>query len=220
MDLSSPVTELSLVGPIYARKLERLGIKTIEDLLTHVPHRYDDYSLVSPIAKVRVGETLTIRGKIESIKNQYTRSGKKMQIGEVSDSTGKITVLWFNQPFLIRTLYPGRQVSLSGKIDFFGNKRALMSPEYEILADGKNPLHTGRLVPVYPETSGLSSKWLRSRVKEAYEKIKPDLEEFLPNSVLGNLGLPELIHSIESVHFPKNLDSAGEGRHRLAFNEL
>lgn len=220
MDLSLPVTELSLVGPIYARKLEKLGIKTIEDLLLHVPHKYDDYSLVSPIARVQVGETLTIKGKILSLKNQYTRSGKKIQIGEVSDSTGKITVLWFNQPFLVRTLYPGQEVSFSGKIDFFGNKRALISPEYERLTDGKNPLHTGRLVPVYPETSGLSSKWLRGRVKEAYDKSKGDMEEFLPDVVLKELSLNRLLQSFEWVHFPIDLADSEKGRRRLAFNEL
>lgn len=219
MDLNSPVEDLSLVGPIYARKLEKLGIKAIEDLLLHVPHRYEDYSLISPIARVQIGDTLTIKGKIESIKNQYTRSGRKIQVGEVSDSSGKITIIWFNQPFLVRTLYPGREVFLSGKIDFFGNKRALITPEYEIMSKGKDPVHTGRLVPIYPETSGLSSKWLRGRIKEAFEK-NSQIEEYLPKDVLGKLGLMEQLQSIESVHFPKSLDFAKKGRERLAFNEL
>ncbi|MBI4157723.1 ATP-dependent DNA helicase RecG [Candidatus Woesebacteria bacterium] len=220
MDLSSSIEELSFVGPIYARKCEKLGIKTIEDLLLHAPHRYDDFSLVSPISRVELGKALTVKGKLESLKNQYTKSGRKIQIGEVSDSTGKITVIWFNQPFLTRALYPGTEISLSGKVDFFGNKRALISPEYEILSENKSALHTGRLVPVYPETSGLSSKWLRGRIKDALEKSRTNLKEYLPQKTLRRLNLEGLLQSIESMHFPKDLVSAQAARRRLAFNEL
>ncbi len=220
MDLSSSIEELSFVGPIYARKCEKLGIKTIEDLLLHAPHRYDDFSLVSPISRVELGKALTVKGKVESLKNQYTKSGRKIQIGEVSDSTGKITVIWFNQPFLTRALYPGTEISLSGKVDFFGNKRALISPEYEILSENKSALHTGRLVPVYPETSGLSSKWLRGRIKDALEKSRTNLKEYLPQKTLRELNLEGLLQSIESMHFPKDLVSAQAARRRLAFNEL
>lgn len=220
MNFTSSVESLSLVGPIYSRKLEKLGIRTIEDLLLHIPHRYEDFRLTLPISRARMEIPITIRGKIESLKNQYTRSGKKIQIGEISDSTGKMTVIWFNQPFLVRTLYPGVEASFSGKVGFFGNKRALISPEYEILTKGKEPVHTGRLIPVYSETAGLSSKWLRGRIKEAYVKAEKSLEEFLPGEVLKKFSFIELIQSIKSVHFPEDLDSAEKGRVRLSFNEL
>src|SRR3990167_7045937 len=220
MDLKDPVSGLSLVGPIYQRRLEKLEIKTVEDILYHVPHRYLDFSLTSPIGRAQLGETLTIKGEIISIKNQYTKSGKKIQLAEVSDETGKLLVVWFNQPFLIRVLYPGTKVSLAGKVDWFGRKRALISPEFEKISEGQETLHTGKIIPVYPETSGLSSKWIRGRVKEAYQKAVQNLSEFLPKDILKDLGLPGLKDAIESVHFPQNLSDAEGGRKRLAFNEL
>jgi len=220
MDLKDPVSGLSLVGPIYQRRLEKLEIKTVEDILLHVPHRYLDFSLTSPIGRAQLGETLTIKGEITSIKNQYTKSGKKIQLAEVSDETGKLLVVWFNQPFLIRVLYPGVKVSLAGKVDWFGRKRALISPEFEKISEGRETLHTGKIIPVYPETSGISSKWIRGRVKEAYQKSEPNLSEFLPSDTLKSLGLPGFKDAIDSVHFPKNLSEAEEGRKRLAFNEL
>lgn len=220
MDLKDSVSGLSLVGPIYQRRLEKLEIKTIEDILLHVPHRYLDFSLTSPIGRAQLGETLTIKGEITSIKNQYTKSGKKIQLAEVSDETGKLLAVWFNQPFLVRVLYPETKVSLAGKVDWFGRKRAIISPEFEKISEGAEPLHTGKIIPVYPETSGISSKWIRGRVKEAYQKTVQNLSEYLPSDILKSLGLPGLKEAIDSVHFPKNIADAEEGRKRLAFNEL
>ena len=105
MDLNSPITELPKIGPIFSGKFEKLGINTITDLFYHVPSRYLDYSLVTTINRLRPDETATIHAKIVSVKNIYSKRGLKMQIGSVEDATGKITVVWFNQPFLIKTLY-------------------------------------------------------------------------------------------------------------------
>ena len=181
MNLSSKITELPKVGPILSRKFEKLGIKTVKDLFYHVPSRYMDYSLVTTINKLHLDETATIHAKIVSVKNIYSKRGLKMQIGSVEDATGKISVIWFNQPFLIRTLYPGRQVSLSGKVGFFGRKLCMTSPDYELLGDVEKPtVHTGRLGPVFPETSGLSSKWIRTLQLSAFGGLNLDSSEFLP----------------------------------------
>src|SRR3989304_9388091 len=189
MDLTSSVKELSLVGPVYERRLTRLEIERVEDILLHVPHRYLDFSLTSDIGRVRPGEILTVKGEVVSIKNQYTRYGKKIQFAEVSDTTGKILAIWFNQPYLTRTLYPGTKVALAGKVGWFGKKKAFVSPEFEKVLPRKKAVHTGRIIPVYPETSGISSKWIRGRVKEAYQGTKDKLKEFLPKSILSLLTL-------------------------------
>ncbi|MBI2066025.1 ATP-dependent DNA helicase RecG [Candidatus Woesebacteria bacterium] len=220
MDVTTSVAELSLVGPIYLKRLEKLEIENIEELLHHVPHRYLDFSLTSDIGRAQLGETLTVRGQIVSMKNLYTKTGKKIQVAEVSDATGIILAVWFNQPFLVKTLYPGLKVALAGKIEWFGRKRALISPEYEKVFKGRAAVHTGRIIPIYPETSGVSSKWIRGRVKEAFQKVIQNLSEFLPDDILKSLGLPGLKDAIDSVHFPKNLSDAEAGRKRLAFNEL
>src|SRR3990172_7751422 len=213
MDLTSKITELPKVGAIISRKFEKLGVNTLEDFFYHVPTRYLDYSLVTTINKLHPDEIVTIHAKIVSIRNVYSKRGLKMQIGSVEDDTGKITVVWFNQPFLVKTLYPGRAVSLSGKVGFFSRKLCLTSPDYELLGEMQKPtVHTGRLVPIYPETSGFSSKWIRTLMLGAFNNIDLDKAEFLPSKVLINSNLVGFKEAIEKVHFPKNLKEAEVGR--------
>ena len=128
MDLNSPVGLLPMVGPIYQKRLEKIGIKTFKDLIYHIPNRYLDFRQKSPISRLSVGDTTTIKGKVDSIKNLYTRSGKKIQLAQVSDKSGNIDVIWFNQPFLIKTIKEGETYSFSGKVDWFGRKKAMISP--------------------------------------------------------------------------------------------
>lgn len=220
MNPDTPIGQLPLVGPVYIKRLKKLEIKTAEDILLHVPSRYLDFRLVSKISRAQLGETVTIRGEVASIKNIYSKRGKKMQIAEIKDSTGQIEAIWFHQPFLINTLQAGTNVSLAGKIDWFGRKKALISPEYEKILIGKSSVHTGRLIPIYPETAGISSKWLRSRINDTFSKTKQNIEEHLPNSILQKLSLPGLVNAFEIVHFPKNLEEAQKGRKRLSFDEL
>jgi len=221
MNLNTPVGKLYMVGPTYARRLKRLGIETIGDLLYHFPFRYIDYSLISPIKLAQPGEIITVKGKIVSLHNEYTSRGKKIQKGIIADSTGIIEVIWFNQPFLVKVLKPGTIVSLSGKVDFWGKKIVLISPEYEAQNSQHNlTIHTGRLVPVYHETYGVSSKWLRSRIAPLIKTIVPNIDEFLPSEILNKYGLPELKISLEQIHFPKDRKSAEISRKRFAFEEL
>ena len=221
MDLKTPITNLPKVGPIFARKFEKLGIRTIGDFFYHVPSHYLDYSLVTTINKLHPDETATIHAKIVSIKNIFSKRGLRMQIGSVEDETGKIIVVWFNQPFLVKTLYPGRTVSLSGKVGWFNRKLCFSSPDYELIGEIDKPtVHTGRLVPVYPETSGFSSKWIRTLMLGAFNNPTLNIDEFLPQDTLTAGALVSLKEAIEKVHFPKNLKEAEVGRERLAFNEL
>ena len=220
MNLNSSVGTVPLVGPIYVTRLKKLNIFTINDLLHHVPHRYLDYTLISEITKVQVGKTVTLFGQVDSIKNQYTKAGKKIQFAQISDATGKIDVVWFNQPYLIRNIKPGSNISLSGKAEWFGRKRTLISPEYEIIREGKTTLHTGRLVPIYPETARVSSKWLRGRISYLLPLVKQELNEFLPESVLKRQKFPNYFDALEKIHFPNNLEEADIARKRLSFNEV
>lgn len=220
MQLNSPISKLPLVGPVYLRRLKKLDIATIADLFYHAPNRYLDFRLTSDIGKLQVGETVTVKGRVSSIKNLYTKTRKKMQFAEVSDSTGSIDVVWFNQPYLVRNIRPEDKISLSGKVDWLGRKPALVSPEYERINDGRSSIHTGRLVPIYPETAGVSSKWLRSRISFALPQFVRDINEFLPSSTLEELHLVGLRTAIENIHFPEDLEVAHGARRRLAFDEL
>lgn len=219
MNLNTSVKELFLIGPAYAKRLEKLGIKTTGGLLYHFPFRYLDYSLVSPINRLRAGEIVTIKGRLTSIKNEYTRGGKKIQKGIVSDTTGIIEVIWFNQPFLIKTLKIGSLICLAGKVDFWGRKITLVSPEYEILKS-EGQIHTGGLIPVYHETYGISSKWLRTRIANLIKNPVLTIEEFLPSEIIREHDLEDLKTALIQIHFPKTKESADKTRKRFAFEEL
>lgn len=222
--LNFPIEKLPFVGPTYAERLEKLEIKTIEDLINHFPFRYDDFSLISPISKLQVGETLTIKARVISIKNEYTRTGKRIQKAVVADDSGSIEIIWFNQPYLTRTFRVGETYQFSGKAEWFGRKIVLISPEYEKLSPNtQHPtptIHTGRLVPIYPETYGISSKWLRTRIKSALQICGNQIEEFLPSETLNKESLTAEKEAIFQIHFPQNKLSAEKARLRLAFDEL
>jgi len=222
------VSRLPMVGPIYAKRLEKLGITTIEDLLFHFPFRYDDFSIISPIGHVQAGEIVTVQGVVEKITNSYTKSGKKIQKAEISDSSGKIEAIWFNQPYLAKTIKTGDKYNFSGKVDWFGHLKVFVSPEFEIVKllpqnfqlSSLANIHTGRLVPVYNETYGISSKWLRSRIKMALEDLGEKTEEFLPEEILKKEDLIAEKEALWQIHFPKNKEMAEKAKNRLAFDEL
>ncbi len=214
LTLETPVRYVPHIGPVMASRLINLEIFTVQDLLYHVPFRYDDFSLVSPIARVQPRETVTINATINSIRNFFTKTGKKIQEAKVSDDTGTLTVIWFNQTYLLKILHPGDRVHLSGKIDWFGNKLVLSNPQYEI----NTSLHTGRLVPVYPETAGVSSKWLRGRIAFLLESVS--LADFLPMEIITSHKLMDLQSALRAVHFPENKSAIAEGRRRIAFDEV
>lgn len=220
MDLQTPIREAGRIYKMYASRLEKLGIKTVEDFLYHIPFRYDDYSIISKIGQVQVGETVTIQGTVTEIKNEYTKNWKKLQKAKIKDETGEIEVIWFNQLFLVKVIHVGNKISLSGKIDWFAHRLVMQSPEYEIIYNENNTIHTGRLVPVYPETRGISSKWLRRQIYKIIQEYKHNLLEYIPYSIINYHTLMELNEAIEQIHFPKSLDYSEKARYCLSFIEL
>lgn len=219
MKLEDKVDKLPFVGAAYQTKLKKLNIETIKDLLNHVPNRYKDFRQKTKISGLFAGETVTVEAELSSIRNVYTKSGKVMQIAKFKDDTGDLEVVWFNQPYLVKNFHEGEVFSLSGKVSPRRGRLTLVSPEYEKVKD-ESKVHTGRLVPIYPETAGVSSKWLRRRIKQAFINTKDKLEEFLPENVLKKNDLPKIKKGYAFVHFPKTLESAEDGKRRLAFNEL
>ena len=218
MDLQTPISQGPRSYKMFAGRLEKLGITKFEDFLFHIPFRYDDYSLVSRISEVQPGEIVTIKGVVEEIHNQYARSHKTFQRAKIKDATGTIGVMWFNQPFLTRAIKQGDEISVSGKAESDGNKLTMISPVYEIIFNNQM-IHTGRLVPVYPETRGVSSKWLRRQVFKILED-KSQINETLPDGLIKDNSLMDLPNALEKIHFPDNLEQAQKARERLSFEEL
>lgn len=218
MDLNLPVSQASRAYKMYARRLENLGILKLEDFLYHIPFRYDDYSLISDIEKLQEGEIVTIRGNVENIKNIYTHRHKLLQQATISDKTGTLNVLWFNQPFLTKVIKKGDIISLSGKININKGKPEMTSPDYEIIFNNQ-AIHTGRLVPVYPETKGISSKWLRRQIYKLLDLVN-QINDVMPQEIIKENNLIPLANAIQTIHFPKSLEDANVAKKRLAFDEL
>lgn len=219
IELSDKIATLPKVGPKFKGRLKNLGIETIEDLLYHFPFRYEDYSMTKQIADLLDGEVVTIEGDLDDIRNIYTKYGKKLTNVQISDQTGKVNIVWFNQHYLKQTFRVGERYRFSGKVGRFNNKLCLISPDYEELSKNNGLLHTGRLVPVYPETAGLSSKYLRNRINDILSDVK-SFEEFLPENTLKKHKLMDLDHALRSIHFPNNRNESNMARRRFAFEEL
>lgn len=220
MNLSTNIEQLPLVGGAYADKLAKLGIGTIDDLVHHIPFRYNDYRIITPIKELQPNEAFTIHGTLHSMTNIFSKNGKRMQIGDIEDESGKIQAMWFNQPYLLSAMKPNKRYAFSGKVSFFNKKKVLFAPEHELLDGVDSTLHTGRLVPIYPETRGVSSKWLRSRVNFVLKNMDLELDEFLPEDIITDNQLLAFRDALHISHFPDSLDQVENARVRLAFDEL
>ena len=230
-NLNTPITNIPKIGPAYAKRLSRLGIRRVADILFHFPHRYEDFSRITAIGEVGINETVTVMGRILDIQNTKTPR-KRMNLTEaiIQDGSGAIKAVWFNQPFLTNTLRPKINVVLSGKTTLSNDSLFLSNPSYEIAPaqftaeDDEEVVsydlkHTGRVVPIYPETAGISSRWFRYVIKEILPLAKT-IPDYLPDDLLKRHGLPTLPDALSSVHFPQNLSEAEAAKKRIAFGEL
>jgi ATP-dependent DNA helicase RecG len=222
MDLTidTPIQYVPRVGPAMASRLTKLDIITVRDLLYHIPFRYNDFSVTSPITGVQPGETVTIIGTVSAMKHFVSKSGKRIQEATITDASGCLSVIWFNQIYLLKIIKPGDKLHLSGEISWFGNKKAMISPEYEIDRGEEGSLHTGRLVPVYPETAGVSSKWLRGRTAFLLVNLVPKIADIVPDEVRKAHSLTDIQTALRTVHFPEDKEGIDQARRRIAFDEL
>ncbi|MBI2463431.1 ATP-dependent DNA helicase RecG [Candidatus Peregrinibacteria bacterium] len=201
----------------HLAKLDYLGVKTIGDFLQFYPRTYLDRSVFNTVSNLMANEIATLKGTISSLTQSKSQFGKMLIQALFTDSTGSIEVIWFNQPYLLRMFRPGMEVILSGPVKYRMGRPNLVSPEFEFLRDEQ--VHTARIIPVYHETEGISSKWMR-------EKIKPLLEyadyfqEYLPRQILESERLLPLNEAIKQIHFPENMESLRRARERLGFDEL
>ena len=218
--LATPVEKLSFVGPRSLARLKELGIRTVRDLLWHFPHRYDDFSNTMPIAEAQKDQVVNLVGYLTKLDNQRTwKKHMTITTAWIEDETDSIRVVWFNQPYLEKNLPLGCRVSLAGKVKLDKHGLFLSSPSYEKLAEGKESTHTGRLVPVYPETAGLTSKYLRFLIKPLLPYII-NLPDPLPQEIREKYRLPTLGKALATIHFPADLITAQQAKRRLAFDEL
>ena len=219
LNADTPLNEIPKISPKYANLLEKLGLSTVQDFLFYFPFRYDDYSKIVPLSSDHLGETVTVTAKV--VKSKLNRIFKKrLTIAEVileDENQTPLKAVWFNQPFIIDSMPPETVLRLSGKLDQSGKYFTLASPAWEKAS--RDETNTGRLVPVYSETAGLTSKWIRWQISMLMEKAIaiPDL---IPDELRKKFNLYALPKALQQMHFPDSAEKLAIAKKTFAFREM
>lgn len=216
MNLDSPLDEIKGVADKLSSKFSRLGLSNVRDLINYYPRRYDDYSLISNISKLRPGPA-TIEVKITQVGGHYVRRGMHITEAIARDASGSVRLVWFNQPYRLTSLKTDSDYFVSGTYELRYQRFSLINPSIELKSDF--PINTARLVPKYPETKGLGSRDIRRAIKQVAPLIN-SLEETLPPEVIKKYKLISLSRAISIIHFPASQKELDEARRRLGFEEL
>ncbi len=200
-------------------RLENIGVNRVGDLVYLFPSRHTDYTRIRKVAQLSPGEDQTAILTVWEASQTMLGRQKSTQ-AVLGDETGNVRAVWFNNPWLASRLKQGSRVSLSGKVNVFRGSLVFQGPECEILDEDDDLLHTGRLVPVYPSTQGLSQRVLRTLVKRAIDTCADQIEEIIPQEVLHRTGLIGLQSAVQQMHYPDDWESYQHARRRLAFDEL
>ena len=226
ISLSTPVEELPKIGTAYAKKLKKFGIKTIQDLLFYFPARYDDFSEIIKVRDIRqkLGQTVCVQGRIADIESSHTFK-KWMDLTEalVEDDSGQTKAIWFNQPYLAKSFKEDDFISLAGKVSLGKEGLYLASPAYERINEiGENEelTHTGRIVPVYSETRGVTSRWLRYVIKPLLYRFSEQIQESLPEEIVKKYKFLPIQEAVWQLHFPESFEAADAAKARFSFEEL
>ncbi|HLC95545.1 MAG TPA: DEAD/DEAH box helicase, partial [Patescibacteria group bacterium] len=214
----TPLSSVTSIKKQTLAKLARLDVLTVSDMLYHFPHRYEDYSGIRPVSTLAPDEKCTLEGRVIAIKASRTWK-KKMLLTEATleDASGQIRLIWFNQRFVAQTLKSGMSIRASGKVT--RDKRGLLihNPAFE--RSSRDATHTGRLVPIYPETAGLTSKFFRWQLTNIFPKLT-QFPDPVPTDILTRLHLPSLKQALFYLHFPQDTKHALIAQKRFAFDEM
>ncbi len=221
--LLTPARYVRHVGPTRVDMLERrLNIRTVGDLLYHLPRRLEDRSHLRSIYDLTHGAVETIQGTLGRVQQFRPRRRRGLVIvkAAVMDGSGILHAVWYNQSYLVKQLVPGTKVILHGRVQRQAGEIQMVSPEFELLDEGEETLHAGRIVPIYPSTEGLSQRLLRAIIWHALEEYAPAMREWLPDSIRRRYGFPALPEALAQVHFPESLGSREAAHRRLVLGEL
>ncbi len=218
LNLNTPISLIPGIGYRYKDALNQRGIHKAKDLLFYFPFRYDDFSEIKKIKDLRLGEKVTIEATLKGIQKKESFRRRMVIIeGVVSDDSGSLKIVWFNQPYLLTALQTGKTYRFSGKVDFNGGMLVLGNPSFE---KNDNPtVNTGSLLPIYHEDRLLTSRWLRGKIFPLLS-LADKIPETLPQIILKKFSLLGLSESIKEVHFPSSAEKRDQSRRRLAFEEL
>ncbi|MFC1721484.1 ATP-dependent DNA helicase RecG [Patescibacteria group bacterium] len=218
LKLKDKISVLPKVGPKTEESFSKLGIKTVSDLLWHLPVSYQDLSKITKIRELQPNALVTIKATLQAIANKRAWK-KRMAITEalVEDGTGSMQIVWFNQPYLEKSLKTGREYFFTGKVQFGQRGLQLVSPAWELVK--REQTHAARIVPVYPLSGRLSSKLVRFLMKQVLP-LTDNIKDWLPSDIRERQKLSELGPALEQIHFPENIKKQKAAKRRLAFDEL
>lgn len=213
------VENLTSVGKTTGGRLKKINITTAADLLWNIPRTHEDLSEVMAIKDIKPGYKICLQGKIEMIETKRSPR-RRMYITEawVADSTGQLKVIWFNQPYLTKTLQTGDAIFLAGEIqekNLF--EPQLTNPTWEKITT--DTIHTARIVPLYHLTAGLTQKQLRFLIKQVLP-LADRVADYLPAWIKTAEKLPDLSWALRNIHFPDKIGDFQQSLRRLKFDEL
>lgn len=231
MNLHSLISdEFRLLGP-QKKALAKLKIKTVEDLLYHMPVRYGDTAQFKNISDLATGENAVVYGQLGEIKTSKAFI-KKIPMADsiVTDNTGRIKIIWFHQPYLAKMIHPGALVRLEGKVSDRKGEKYLSNPKVEVV--GKLPIGVGNSLfgesgtehyfyPVYPESQGITSNWFYHTIQKVFKSgLLEEIVDPIPEAILKKYNLPNLQTALVWIHSPKKESDSVAARKRFAFQEV
>ncbi len=216
----TPINALPDVNRSTATAFKRLGLQTVEDLLYHFPHRYDDYTSQKQIADLQVGAVETVVAKVRDARTFAMKNGRSAVELQVFDESGFLKVVFFGAShWMLKKFSFGYEMVLSGKVTAFQGTRQMNNPDWEPFSQDEL-LHTGRLVPVHPLTKGLHERNARTIIKRVVDQMAPRMPDHLPDNVREHAGLMPLAEALAQMHFPDSQEQLYRARTRLGFDEF
>jgi len=221
IDLESSVRFVQGVGPARQRMLENINVHSVRDLLYTFPRRYEDRRSLTSLSELEPGKVSSVIARVMEVSERNARNRKMLiTTAVITDGAALINAVWFNRRGLEKLLFSGTRVALYGKIDRKYNRLQMVNPEIEVIDEDDSVQDIGRIIPVYPCTSGLNQKWLRNLIRYSLQHFLPQLEEFIPGSLSGKHDLLPLPEAVRSLHYPSDLQNWEKARYRMVFEEF
>lgn len=222
LNLTDSIGAIGHIPPKHINELRKLGINTVSDLLFYLPYRYEDFSNLVNISDIKEGQNVTVKAKIIDIRGYPGFAGRANRAeAVVSDQSGSMKIVWFNQSYLAKNLKKGQEIFISGSVKPNGALQ-MYNPIHEKAASAESvegQIHTARIVPIYRFTYNLRLRTLRTIIYKCINSA-PEIKEYLPAETIKSLGLQDINTTIKNLHFPLNAEALKQAKKRRAFEEI
>ena len=192
------------VGPKRAAQLEGLGLKTVEDLIYHLPFRYEDRRRIKKIQQASLGEVESYIGKVTALEKKYIpRRRRQMLLGRLTDDTGSIGLVWYHTtPYIWKALFKGMDLLIHGRVEKgTGGQKQIVHPEFETIGPGEGE-DRERILPIYLRPGGIPLGTIRRLVTQALSDFASYLPRSLPETILRRQRLMDLREAMSQIHYP------------------